>query len=93
MRKLYKFHWDCGRHGHLHGTFVADDADVEQCIGKGVSFGEVLGKHSRIAGTLDREDLVVLTDDVAFIDRAIEYGLIPSGHNPIPRILHPEDFE
>ena len=93
MKKLYRFHWWCRRHGDLRGLFVAEESDVEQCIGKDVSFGEVLGKHSHISGTLDREDLEVLTDDATFIDQAERFGLIPSGHNPIPRILHPEDFE
>ena len=39
-------------------------------------FGEVLGKHSDIVGTLSDETLRVVTDDAAFIDRAIELGLI-----------------
>jgi hypothetical protein len=86
MVKLYKFHWYVRRMGDVEGIFAAEEADVEKAIGLRVQFGEILGKHSDIHGTLDREDLTVLTDDANFIAKAKAYGLIPVGHNPLDRL-------
>lgn len=83
MVKLYKFHWYVRRMGDVEGIFAADEAEVEKAIGMRVDFGEILGKHSQINGTLDRGDLTVLTDDAAFIAKATKYGLLPIGHNPL----------
>lgn len=83
---LYRFNWDCGRMGSLEGIFVSSDEDVAKALGEEVYFGEVLGKHSEIYGTLDAEDLTVLTDDQEFIDKAIEYELVPSGFCPLDYI-------
>lgn len=86
MRKLYKFHWDCGRMGDLVGVFAAEEAAVRAAVGREVYFGEVLGKHSEIYGDVTEDDFEVLTDDQAFIDQAIAYGLLPTGHNPLDRL-------
>lgn len=83
MKKLFKFHWDCGRMGDVEGVFVADDGDVEKAIGKRVYFGEILGKHSDIFGTLDAKDLTVVTDNQDFIEKAVRYGIGSTGHNPL----------
>lgn len=85
--RLYRFHWDCGRQGDVTGVFVASEADVEAAIGKTVSFGEILGKHSDITGTLDAEDLTIVTDDQAFIHKAVEYGLGQVGYNPLEYLM------
>ena len=87
MEKLYKFYWDCGRMCSVDGMFVADDKLVEKCIGHYCYFGEILGKHSEIYGTLEEKDLTVLTDDVDFITKAIELKLIPNGYDPITTIV------
>ena len=86
MKKLFRFYWDCGRMGELHGLFVEDDAVVRQYIGHDVYFGEVLGKHSEICGKLEEKDCVALTDDQDFIQKAIDFGLVPTGFNPITTI-------
>ncbi len=82
MQKLYKFHWDCGRNGDLDGVFIAEPEEIEALIGKEIYFGEVLGKHSEIHGTLEADDLEVLTDDQDFINKAFEYKLV-IGFNPL----------
>ena len=85
MKKLYKFKWDCRRMGVLDGIFIADDTDVEAVIGKEVDFGEVLGKHSEIYGTLEAGDIEVLSADYEFIEAFIGVmgdGTI-SGFNPL----------
>jgi hypothetical protein len=90
MTKLYKFHWDCGRQGCVEGIFSADDATVKAAIGQDVHFGEILGKHSEVYGPLEKKDLKVLTDDEPFIARAMQYGLVPSGYNPLEHLTEGE---
>jgi hypothetical protein len=71
--------------GDLSGLFIADSAEIEKLIGKEIYFGEVLGKHSEVSGTLDKDDLTVQTDDQEFIkkfEKLIGTGTI-SGFNPL----------
>lgn len=85
MKKLYKFHWDCGRMGDLDGIFVADEAEINRLIGKEIYFGEVLGKHSEVFGTLEKNELEILSDDQSMIEKlvsAVGRNTI-SGYNPI----------
>lgn len=74
--------------GDLDGIFIAEESEVKKAIGAEIYFGEVLGKHSEIFGTLDPEDLTVKTDDQEFIAKFIEImgdGTI-SGYNPLDYI-------
>jgi hypothetical protein len=73
VRKLYKFHWDCGRMGDVDGVFIAESEDVDAAVegGAKIYFGEILGKHSEISGTLEGKDLTALSDDQAFIDQLV----------------------
>ncbi len=84
MKKLWKFRWDCRGMGEVEGLFVADDQQIEDAVGKRVYFGEILGKHSDVYGTLDYLDLTVLSIDQDFIGKceSIE-GLLPQGYNPL----------
>lgn len=91
--KLYRFHWDCGRNGDISSTLLLTEREIESHVGQSVCFGEVLGKHSNVAGPFDREDLTLLTDDQDFIAKAKTYGLVPRGLNPIHAIDHPEEYE
>lgn len=60
---LYKFRWDVPRQGEIESLFIADSEQVEAVMGMTVYFGEVLGKHSDVQGTLDPEDLTIITQD------------------------------
>ncbi len=86
MKKIYKFYWDCGRQGSISGIFSAEESYVKECIGKRVNFGEALGKHSQVYGTLEEKDLTVLTDDAEFIKKAEEFELVPTGANPLSNL-------
>jgi hypothetical protein len=86
LKKLYRFCWDCGRNGWLRGIFVEDEKIIEKFMGCEVYFGEVLGKHSEVFGTLDPDDLTVLTDDQSFIEKFEEFDC-ESGHNPISYMM------
>ena len=55
MEALFKMNIDCGRMGNLESVFVAEKEDIDYMIKNkvGIYFGEVLGKHSEILGSLD----------------------------------------
>ncbi|WP_422383233.1 hypothetical protein [Roseibium album] len=85
MKKLYQFHWNCGRMGDLDGIFIAEDSEINALIGKEIYFGEVLGKHSEIHGTLEENEVIVKSEDPDFIEKFISImgdGTI-SGFNPL----------
>jgi hypothetical protein len=82
---LFRYYSDCERQGSLEGTFVAEKIDVENAIGKHVSFGEVLGKHSDVNGIIEREEIELLTDDQEFIAKFVELKC-ESGFNPLEYI-------
>lgn len=84
---LWKFHWDCGRSGDLEGLFVATEEEIEKAIGGYAQFGEVLGKHSDIYGTLDREDVEKIDVAPEIIAQLIPHlGYDWSGFNPLDYI-------
>ena len=94
MRKLYSFFWDCGRMGDVEGLFIAPEEEVEKAIGSQVYFGEILGKHSDISGTLSSVDLKVISDEQDRIDWLL--GIIGpnvSGYNPLEYVRQEEDDE
>ena len=94
MRKLYSFFWDCGRMGDVEGLFIAEESEVDAAIGSQVYFGEILGKHSDISGTLSSVDLKVISDEQDRIDWLL--GIIGpnvSGYNPLEYVRQEEDDE
>lgn len=89
MKGIYKFKFDCRRSGSLSGIFVAGKDDVENIIGKEVYFGEVLGKHSEVYGTIDENEISFVTDDPIAVEIFEKYNL-SSGYNPF-RYLRDEE--
>lgn len=63
MKILVSFHWDCGRAGDVESLFVCDKALLDKSIGKHVYFGEILGKHSEVYGTLEKGHVQIVSDD------------------------------
>jgi hypothetical protein len=84
-RGLYRMVWSAGRMGTLSGLFTATDEEVKAAIGQSVYFGEVLGKHSEVCGTLEASEVALVTDDADFVSRFDEYGCA-SGYNPLEYI-------
>mgnify|MGYP003442854302 CR=1 FL=1 len=82
MKKLYKYQESFGRMGDLDGVFVLDQEQYDRGMGMDIYLGEVLGKHSEITATTSEKTITELTDDQEFIERAIAYGIVPSGVNP-----------
>ena len=75
---LYSFFWDCGRSGEVSGVFKAKPIEVENLIGRSVYFGEILGKHSEVFGTIEEDEIKLESDDPMVVRAAIE-----SGYNPL----------
>jgi len=82
MIGLYKFYWDCGRQGDVEGLFLADDVEVNAKIGREVYFGEILGKHSEVYGTLEPQDIQLISNDPVVVKIFQDHN-ISSGHNPL----------
>ncbi|ALM62067.1 hypothetical protein AXI64_gp075 [Vibrio phage qdvp001] len=96
MKAIYEFYWDCGRMGCVKGLFIADKDEVEKLIGSSVSFGEILGKHSDVYGTLDESDLTIKTEDQDFISKFEEFMGVTdtiSGYNPLEYLEETYDDE
>ena len=77
---LYKFFWEFRRFGIIEGLFIANYSDIP--FDKELFFGEALGKHSEISGTLKYEDITLISEDKDFIDRFITI-VGDFGYNPI----------
>jgi hypothetical protein len=82
MKGIYKFYWDCGRMGYVSGVFVASAEEVAEVIGKHVDFGEALGKHSQVHGTLEEGEITLLSDKPEDIE-VFERLNLENGCNPI----------
>jgi len=81
---LARFHWDCGRMGHVEGLFVTTPQALQAAYGKHVYFGEILGKHSDISGPLGEGDIRILTDDADFLAKLETFvGADVAGYNPL----------
>ena len=98
---LYKFYWDVHSQGEIESLFIADDDEVEEVMGMNVYFGEVLGKHSEVYGTLDDGDLTIVTQEPRVIadlvrlfagDRRAQHGTI-CGLNPLHYLRDDEGDE
>lgn len=79
---IYRFHWHCGRQGDLDGLFVASKEEVDNLIGKTVYFGEVLGKHSDIYGTIEPGEITLVNDAPEFI-AIFKENSMSTGFNPL----------
>lgn len=91
---LVRFFWDYGRMGEVDGLFVTTKEELEKAYGKRVYFGEILGKYSEVYGTLDQEDIEVLSEDQIFIDQLTQLlGDHLSGYNPLDNLEEGQDEE
>ncbi len=80
--------------GDVDGIFVTTQEELDEAYGKEVYFGEILGKHSDVHGTLEETDITVLSDDQEFIAKFVEIvGGNPSGYNPLNYIQFDKEDE
>lgn len=83
-RYLWKFGWDCGRQGEIEGLFVATEDEVNNLIGKHVYFGEALGKHSEVSGTIEAGEIKKVEIDSELVEKvAMVLGNNWNGYNPL----------
>jgi hypothetical protein len=91
MKVIAKFFWDCGRSGEVEGIFTCEKETLQNSYGREVYFGEILGKHSEVSGTLHEDAITILSEDQDFIEKFEEIlgtGTV-SGYNPLEYI---EDY-
>jgi len=84
MKKaIFKFYTDYGRMGHLEGILISTQEKVDKLVESGIEvyFGEVLGKHSEIYGSIDKEDIKFVSDNEEAV-RVVEENDLTSGLNP-----------
>ena len=94
MLKLYRFCWPQRRGGDVEGLFVEDSDVVENAIGSDVYFGEICGKHSDVYGTLDEEDLTVISEDQEKVNWLVDIlGRSISGYNPFDYIEEQDELD
>lgn len=89
---LVEFYWDCGRSGELTGLFVTTKEKLENLYGQDAYFGEVLGKHSEISGTITEDDFTIKTDNQEFIN-LFEELIGEQGFNPFDYVEEREPEE
>lgn len=87
MKKLWSFYWDCGCQGYVEGIFIATEAEVSKAIGCEVYFGEILGKHSDVYGTVEEGEIKELKVSQSTVTELLSViGRNISGYNPLDYI-------
>jgi len=73
--------------GDVDGLFFAHEDEIDEAIGQEVYFGEILGKHSEIHGTLEEKDIERLDIDGLTLQPLYDIcGTTISGYNPLSYI-------
>lgn len=94
MQNLYSFYWNVRRMGSVEGLFICDPDVLESHYGDKVYFGEILGKHSEIYGTIDREDIKLVSDDQEKVEWLFNLlGGSVSGYNPLDYLSEQDEEE
>lgn len=92
MNNLYSFYVDCGRQGSLDGLFIATQEEVDKAIGQEMYFGEVLGKHSDVQGTLEAHEITLVSSDQDKVEWLLGLlGTCVSGFNPLEYISQDDE--
>ena len=83
-KAVFKYEGDCGRSGYLYGLFIAEKKEVDSLIRerKHVYFGEVLGKHSEIEGTIEKGEITLITEDQNIVKLVSDLKM-EVGYNPL----------
>lgn len=92
MKYLWRFYWDCGRQGEVEGLFVATEEQINKITGKSVYFGEILGKHSEVYGTIEEGEITKIDISPEAVEEVSKHlGNTWSGYNPLEYIQYPCD--
>lgn len=79
MKKLWKFKWKSD-YSFIGGLFAATDEEVESLIGREIYLGEVDGKHSEVSGTVERDEITLVSDDPVVVAAVGNFGINPLEH-------------
>jgi len=91
MKKLFNFCWE-SRGGKVEGLFFATQEELEKIIGKEIIFGEVLGKHSDVYGSLERDEIQeIKLSQETLLELYNYFGETISGYNPLDYLFEDED--
>ena len=90
MKALFKMNFDYGRSGSLEGLFIAEKEQIDYLVEHKleVCFGEVLGKHSYVCGSVAPEEVTMVTTDENVL-QVIEQYELENGYNPLEYPLYP----
>lgn len=91
---LVKFFWDCGRSGEVQGLFITTASELQAAYGKDVYFGEILGKHSEVYGTLGEDDVEIISEDQNLLETLENLlGATISGYNPLEYLQESDELD
>lgn len=76
MKKLWKFEWDSD-YAFIGGLFVATDEEVQSLIGKEIYIGEYEGKHSEVYGTVEEDEITLVSDNPIVVESVGDFGINP----------------
>lgn len=76
MKKLWKFEWDSD-YAFIGGLFVATDEEVQSLIGKEIYIGEYEGKHSDVYGTVEEDEITLVSDNPIVVESVGGFGINP----------------
>lgn len=88
MNILVKFKWSNIRYGRIEGVFICTKEEYTNILNKNVYFGEVLGKHSDVWGTVEECELTIVSEDqvqIAWLEATFGTKNI-CGYNPLSYI-------
>ena len=88
MKKIYRYYVDCDRSGKIEGLFIATKEEVKNIIGETIYFGEILGKHSDVRGTIEEDEIKEIEGISQQTIKELEekIGCTLSGYNPLEYI-------
>lgn len=80
---IYRLYYNCGRMGELTGIFIANKEYVKVLLENKIQvyWGEVLGKHSEVYGSLDESEITLVSDSPEAI-KVIQDLRLENGYNP-----------
>lgn len=76
MKKLWKFEWDAD-YAFIGGLFAATDEEVKNLIGKKIFLGEYEGKHSKVYGTIEEDEITLVSDNLVVVETIGDFGINP----------------
>lgn len=92
--EIYKFCWDCGKHGCVASVFLAKPSEILDLIGQTIDLGSIFGKHSDVSGIMESTDITKIECTARFANECLEvFGDTICGPNPFDNIYISDEEE